>query len=119
MALAAAQRIYDAQLPATSPRRAFPRLTSALVYLQQGEPAKAALAADEAVRILERTLPEGHFATSIGRCLLGEALVDQGDVVRGAELARAALPVLERAPAEQSFYVERCRSVTARTAPRA
>ena len=119
MALAAAQRIYDAQLPATSPRRAFPRLTSALVYLQQGEPARAALAADEAVRILERTLPEGHFATSIGRCLLGEALVDQGDVVRGAELARAALPVLERAPAEQSFYVERCRSVTARTAPRA
>ncbi len=117
-ALGAAQRIYDAKLPVTSPRRAFPRLTSALVYLQRGEPARAALAAGEAVRILEQTLPEGHFATSIGNCLLGEALVDQGDLARGAELARAALLVLQNAPAEQSFYVERCRSVTARTAPR-
>jgi eukaryotic-like serine/threonine-protein kinase len=118
-ALAEAQRIFDAKLPATSARRAFPRLTSALVYLQQEQPAKAELAAEEAVRILERTLPEGHFATSIGRCLLGEALVDQGDVMRGAELARAALLVLERAPAEQIDYVQRCRSVTARAVPRA
>jgi eukaryotic-like serine/threonine-protein kinase len=118
-ALAEAQRIFDAKLPATSARRAFPRLTSALVYLQQEQPAKAELAAEEAVRILEQTLPGGHFATSIGRCLLGEALVDQGDVMRGAELARAALLVLERAPAEQIDYVERCRSVTARAVPRA
>jgi serine/threonine protein kinase len=118
-ALAEARRIYDAQLPTTSPRRAFPRLTSALVYLQRREPDQAARSAQEAVRILQQTLPDGHFATSIGRCLLGEALIDQGDVMRGGQLARDALTILERAPAEQVDYVERCRAVTVRTLPRA
>ena len=116
-ALAVAQRIYDTHLPDSSPRRAFPRLTRAVVRLDMGDAGDAALAAEAAVEILARTLPEGHFATGIARCLQAEALLAQGDTGRAADWARAAWLAVERAPAEQDDYVGRCRSVIARTAP--
>lgn len=110
-ALAIAQRIYDQQLPATSPRRAFPRLSRAQVLLDRGEPALAEVAAREAGAILERTLPAGHFAIGIADCLRAEARAGQGDADGAAVLLSRALPLVETAPAEQAAYLARCRAL--------
>lgn len=118
-ALAAARQIYDAQPSSSSARRAFPRLSGAYVELQRGRPAEAVVLAGEAVSILEKTLPAGHFATGIAQCLQGEALLATGDLQRGAELVRAAWPVVERSPAEQADYVARCRAAHERLGPAA
>ena len=116
-ALGEARRLYDSVLPQSSPRRAFPRLTTALVHLRQGKAEPAAEAAGQAVEILTRTLPEGDFVTAIGRCLLGEALLDGAEVEQGRALISAALPVVERAPAEHAPYIDRCRAAAARVTP--
>lgn len=113
-ALGEARRIYDAALPPGSPRRAFPRLTAALVHLQANAPGPAGQAAAAAVAILAQTLPADHFVTAIGRCLQGEALVAQGALARGRALIAAALPLVEQAPREQADYLARCRAAHAR-----
>ncbi len=110
-ALAEARRIYDTRLPASSPRPAFPRLSAALAQLDLGQPQAAARDAEEAVAILQRTLPGGHFALGIGRCLLGEAWLALGRTDDGAALVRAALPATAGTPPGQAHYAERCRRV--------
>jgi tetratricopeptide (TPR) repeat protein len=116
-AVTTARQIYDERLPPGSARRAFPRLTSALVHLRRGDARAAARSADEAVAILEDSLPAGHYATAIGQCLLAEALIKLGDLRRGAQLADTALPIVERAPPEQADFIARCRLLHSGMAP--
>ncbi|MFP5398128.1 MAG: tetratricopeptide repeat protein, partial [Gammaproteobacteria bacterium] len=116
-ALARARKLYDLHQGAGSPRPAFPRLTEAAVLLDRGDAGAAAAAAADAVAILARTLPAGHFARGVGGCLLGEAWIALGRADEGAALVRAALPVVAAASADQTRHAERCQRVAGTLAP--
>jgi eukaryotic-like serine/threonine-protein kinase len=111
--LAQARAIYDRELPARSPRRAYPRLSAALAGLEAGQPAEAARVAAEAIAILEQALPPGHAVTAVGRCLHGEARLGLGEQAIGSRLVREALVDLRGAPASLARHVERCTRVAA------
>ncbi len=102
---------------ASSPLRAFPRLTRARVLLDQKHPAAAEVAAREAGVILVRTLPAGHFAIGMADCARAQALADQGDRAGASALAAQALPMAEAAPPEQAPYLARCRALMPSRSP--
>ena len=92
---------------------AFPLLTRSFVQLKLDNPRGAEESAAEATRILSDALPEGHFATTMGECRLGQAFALQ----RRFEEART---LLEKSVAQTnneqmpSEYRAECREALAR-----
>jgi serine/threonine-protein kinase len=104
---ARAAAIYDAALDETNYLTALPYLSLAGIELRRGAPSTAEAHARRALGVLERTLPEGHYATAVARCRVGRALAAQGDADRAEDLlqaAAAALPPDTPVPA----YREEC-----------
>ena len=93
---------------------AFPLRTLAEIRLTGGDHRGAEAVAREAVRILEATLPEGHFATAVATCRLGRARAGLGDRRQGRELIETAVRVLDEVEgASTADYREECRAALA------
>jgi eukaryotic-like serine/threonine-protein kinase len=87
----AAARIYDARLPASSYRPAYPRLTLASIALDGGRPGQAARWAQEAIDRLDATLGADSFPALSARGRLGQAQLALGDCATGTATLQAAL----------------------------
>ena len=104
---------YAASLPPGHYRLAFPLLTQSFIRLRQDEPGLAELAARPALRILQDTLPETHYALGIAACLLGEAELAQGRREEAAARLAAALPLADGGQTNMLPYVAHCRAAHA------
>jgi serine/threonine-protein kinase len=90
---------------------AFPLLTRAEILLAMEDFRAAGEVADEAVRMLRATLPEGHYATAVAECRLGRARAGLGQRAEGRRLVREASLALERAEgAAAADFLDECRT---------
>ncbi|MGQ7829788.1 tetratricopeptide repeat protein [Altererythrobacter sp. Z27] len=108
--LTLAERAFSTHLPPDHPRRAFPALTRSEMRLAQRRWTDADRDARSALALLEKALPNGHFATETARCRVGMALLGMGRKAQAADHIQPALAALiasgNAAPAR---YVEPCR----------
>lgn len=113
--LTIAERAFAAHLPADHPRRVFPALTRSEMRLAQRRYREAETDARTALALLERVMPEGHFATATARCRIGIALAGQGRMKQADAFIRTAMSALSKAgggiPAR---IVTPCRNALAR-----
>ncbi len=104
---------YAASLPADHYRQAFPLLTQSYIYLRQGQPGRAELAARPALQILQGALPESHYAVGIAGCVLGEAELGLGRQDEAAARLAAALPIADAGQTNMLPYIAHCRTAQA------
>lgn len=90
-----AGELYGRLLPPGHPLRAFPLLTRTEIALERGDGSGAERLGRRALEILEAALPEGHYATAVGRCRIGAALALQERRAEAVPLIRDALSALE------------------------
>ncbi len=107
-ALAEASRIFDLQLAAGHPQRAFPHISLALVHLQSDDPAQAESAAATAAGMLQGRLPENHFAHAVVGCLRAEARYRQAPGEETLLALGDAADRLATDPAAPADYRQRC-----------
>jgi serine/threonine-protein kinase len=108
--LGEARAIYMRTLPAGSARAAFPLLTIAFIRLQRDEARLALQTAEQALQTLSTGLPQGHFATGIGQCLRGEALLNLGHTTEAGLALSAGLPLAAAGPQSLLPYLEHCQA---------
>jgi tetratricopeptide (TPR) repeat protein len=89
-----ASAIYKETLGADSYKRALPSLSLSGIHLKQGQHARAERRAREALAILERALPAGHFITAVAQCRVARGLVGAGRPADAAPFFDRASPVL-------------------------
>ncbi len=88
--------IFATNRAETDPRRAFPTLSLAGVYLGLGLPEKARDAANQALEVFSATLPLDHHVVAVARCRIGRALVALGDSKAARAHFEAAVFVLRQ-----------------------
>jgi serine/threonine-protein kinase len=86
--------IYEEALGADNFKRALPSLSLSGIHLKQGQHALAERRAREALAILERALPAGHFITAVAQCRVARGLVGAGRPADAAPFFDRASPVL-------------------------
>ena len=94
-ALTEAARIYQAVNLPGNYSTAFPHITLADIYGKTGDADLLEFHARRALELLTGNLPDNHHAILKSRCLLGDALIRQGQEVEGRELVQSALDDLE------------------------
>jgi len=105
--------IYRETLDATNHARALPLLSLAGLHLRQNRPPAAEAAAREALEILRRALPGGHFITAVAECRVARALMAGSRMAEaGAHFDRATPPLI--APGSVPEYRRECLSAAAR-----
>lgn len=113
--LSIAEREFAVHLPKDHPRRVFPALTRSEMRLAQHRYREAEADARTALALLERAMPEGHFATAAARCRIGIALAAQGRRKEADAFLSTAMTALSKAgegiPAR---IVTPCRNALAR-----
>src|SRR5690606_11779542 len=101
-----AAAIYRDALGPDAYRRAYPSLSIAAIDLKQGRYAAAERSAREALAVLERSLPEGHFATEVARCRLARALAGRGRVADAEPLFTRAAEALVTTTSVPAYRTE-------------
>jgi len=105
--------IYRDTLADDDHHRALPLLSLSEIHLEQKHSKQAETTAREAISILERALPTGHFATAIGHCRLARALDQQGRVNEAeSHFSRSIVPLLE--PTNYPEYQRICLTAAAK-----
>jgi ATP/maltotriose-dependent transcriptional regulator MalT len=112
--LSEARDLYDSLPGPQHFRRAFPRLTLAAVFLDQGAFVEAETAAREAEAILSSTLSQPSYVTATARCRMGRALAGQGRDGDARPLLEGAVETLSRTAQPSVRYRVECRSALAR-----
>lgn len=101
---------FARHLPSTHPRQAFPGLTRSEMRLAQGRYKEAEADARAALAHLEKSLPNGHYATETARCRIGITLLGEGKPAAAAGYIRPALKALEAGGSGvPARYLEPCR----------
>jgi len=90
-----AARIYAIVNLPGNPSTAFPHITLADINGKLGNASELEFHSRTALALLDGNLPDDHHAILKSRCLLGDALLRQGQVADGTELIKSVLQNLE------------------------
>jgi eukaryotic-like serine/threonine-protein kinase len=101
---------YALALPPVHLRHAFPLLTQAYIWLRLDSPHAAEPLAMRAEEILLETLPAGHYAVGVARCLAGEAQLATGRRDEAMERLSAGVQAVAASPAGLLPYADYCRA---------
>ncbi len=105
-----AQALMHRHLPETSPYRATPHFTRALVYLDTDRAALAVPEAEYTLAILEPALGDAHYQVQVTRCVMAEAMLQLGMVVEARALAESALDGILASGNAPVKYERRCQA---------
>ena len=97
-------------IPESSPYRATPYFTMALIYLDTGMLPEAKTAVTVAEDLLIATLGESHYQVAVTRCIHAEIVRQQGDLEAAATLVDASYERIADAGNRAEYYATRCRS---------
>jgi len=100
--------LIEQNLPAGSAYQATPHFTLSLIYLDTDEPAKAEAAARRSLELLLPIIGEDHYQVAVNRCVIGEALLNQGRYEESSNYLGPALDALLAAETSVPRYEKRC-----------
>ncbi|MEL7447868.1 MAG: serine/threonine-protein kinase [Pseudomonadota bacterium] len=99
--------IYADALPPTHPYIASALVGYARLLVEQQRAGEAAEVAQRALTICDEALPPDHWLTAAGRSVLGESLVQRGDLAGAEALLVDSYPVLRDARGAQDARTQR------------
>ncbi len=110
VAVKEAEVMMRSHIPESSPYRATPYFTMALIYLDTGMLPEAKTAVTVAEDLLIATLGESHYQVAVTRCIHAEIVRQQGDLEAAATLVDASYERIADAGNRAEYYATRCRS---------
>jgi serine/threonine protein kinase/tetratricopeptide (TPR) repeat protein len=108
-----AARLFPGIYQPGSPRLAYPHISLAIVYAQTGPDELLEVHARTALSLLEGNVPDNHPALLRGQCLLGDALLRQGDRAEGMRLLQESISGLQSQTSISPLHLEACQQVLA------
>jgi len=112
-ALTEASRIFGIVNLPGNPGTAFPHITLADISSKVGNVADLEFHARTALALLDGNLPDDHHAILKSRCLLGDALLRQGQVSEGTSMIESVLQSLEGREIANTRLAGECSAILA------